>query len=356
MKLGEDGAGRLLLIPFAPGIGDMVMMEPLLRAVVKRRPGWRITMPAKEYATDLFIPGGYELVSPSYFVTEPAAPLRPFHRLLPQRLVAWAAEPLMSLDLGPFETVVNLFWAWESRTPFNRWWTPQWPPIQGVVHAVDILASYLEEELSDEIPRDERVPRLQVFPEAAEWANAYLYDVARHASRIVALVPVASDSLKWWEARKWAILNDRLAADGWQPVLVAPRDHPHAKAVYEKCKMKPLWPEMSLRQLIALVARSDMAVGVDTGPLHAASALGVPWVGIFGPTNPDLIGPYDRTRGRALVSRFPKRPTCSDCWLAFKNKADGCPTLPATGCATLLGIDEVMTAVQDVVSGTLIAS
>src|SRR5512146_3019510 len=101
MKIGGDGAGRLLLIPFAPGIGDMVMMEPLLRAVLKHLPEWRTTMAAKEYATDVLQPGGYEIVTPSYFVTEPPGYFRPFHRFLPQRLIAWAAEPAMSLDFGP---------------------------------------------------------------------------------------------------------------------------------------------------------------------------------------------------------------------------------------------------------------
>lgn len=34
--------------------------------------------------------------------------------------------------------------------------------------------------------------------------------------------------------------------------------------------------------------------GPDTGPLHLAAALGVPTVGLFGPTDPGRNGPYGR--------------------------------------------------------------
>ncbi|HEX9014777.1 MAG TPA: glycosyltransferase family 9 protein [Chloroflexota bacterium] len=356
MKLGDDGAQRLLLIPFAPGIGDMVLMEPLLRAVLQTMRSWRVTMVAKEYAAELLPAGDYEIVSPSYFVTEPSPALRPFHKLLPQRAVAWAAEPLISLDLGPFERVLNLFWAWESRTPFDRWWTPQWPPRQGVIHAVDLLAGYIEEELETEIPVGQRVPRITPTPEHAQWAAGSLAAGVRPGGPVAAIVPVASDALKWWRPAKWARLNDQLARAGWRTILVAQHGHPHAEEIFFGCDSTPWWPDLSLGELTALLARCDLTIGVDTGPLHIAAALGVPWVGLFGATNPDLIGPYDRSRGRPVIARFPKAPSCDQCWLSFKNREDRCLTLPATGCTTLISVTEVMEAVESVSTGTAFAS
>jgi ADP-heptose:LPS heptosyltransferase len=47
----------------------------------------------------------------------------------------------------------------------------------------------------------------------------------------------------------------------------------------------------SLDRVAALLDRCDLVVGVDTGLLHMAGALGAPWVGLFGPTNPDVTGP-----------------------------------------------------------------
>lgn len=357
MRQDDDEAGRLLLIPFAPGIGDMVMMEPLLRAVRRGLPEWQITMAAKEYAEDLLPPEGYQLVTPPYIVTEAPRPLRPIHRLVPQRLIAWAAEPALSLDLGPFERTINLFWVWESRIPFDRWWTPQWPLKEGVIHTVDLLASYLEEELEREIPREERRPRLRPGSEELSWAADHVAaGFPRPGKQAVALIPVASDALKWWEPRKWAEINDEMAAADWNTVLVAPHEHAHAQDVFSRCATKPLWPDLNLRQLIALLARMDLAIGVDTGPLHVASALGTPWIGLFGATNPDLIGPYDREHGVPLVARFPKAPSCDQCWLAFKNRDDRCLTLPGTGCATMVPVSDVLDAVESALTGTPLAS
>jgi ADP-heptose:LPS heptosyltransferase len=48
----------------------------------------------------------------------------------------------------------------------------------------------------------------------------------------------------------------------------------------------------SLTQLAALVRRCMVFVGSDTGPLHLAAALGIPCVGLYGPTSSQRNGPY----------------------------------------------------------------
>ncbi len=47
--------------------------------------------------------------------------------------------------------------------------------------------------------------------------------------------------------------------------------------------------------LIHATRKSIAVVGVDSGPLHLAAALGKPGVAIFGPTDPDRHGPYGGT-------------------------------------------------------------
>jgi heptosyltransferase-1 len=48
----------------------------------------------------------------------------------------------------------------------------------------------------------------------------------------------------------------------------------------------------SLAGLIYATRRAAAVVGVDSGPLHLAAALGKPGVAIFGPTDPARNGPY----------------------------------------------------------------
>lgn len=350
MRNGKE-VQRVLLIPFAPGIGDAVMMEPLIRAVRRGFPDARLSVAAREHATDILQPAGFDFVFPSVFVERTPGPLRPFHRYIPQRMVAWFAEPALVLDLGPFDKVINLFLAWESGLPFDRWWMPQWPLQVGARHTIDVLASYLEEDLEISIPAAEREPRIDLFPEAEEWAEHYARSEGARGRPVVSMVVTAANSLKWWFAPKWGELNDRLNRMGWRTQLIAPKGNRHALDVYDLCRAKPLWPDVNLRQLSALLASSDVVVGIDTGPLHIAAALGTPWVGLYGPTNPQVIGPYTSSRGAAIVAGFSKPDSCKDCWLAFKNREDVCRTLPSTGCTTLIPVDEVAQAVEEVARG-----
>jgi ADP-heptose:LPS heptosyltransferase len=348
-------ADRALLIPFAPGIGDAVMMEPLIRAVRRGLPGWKLSVAAREHAADILRPDGYDFVFPSVLVEHTPKPLKPFHRYIPQRVVAWFAEPALVMNLGPFEKVINLFLAWEGVLPFEEWWTPQWPLQEGTRHTVDVLLDYIETELGVQLPSDERAPRIEVFPEAAEWADDYLRAQVQPGQPVVAMVVSAANALKWWAPPKWADLNDRLTSLGWRPALIAPPSNEHAAQVFDLCQAPPLWPHANLRQVSALLARADVVVGIDTGPLHVAAALGVPWVGLYGPTNPDVIGPYRAEVGMAIPSRFPKPSSCANCWLAFKNRKDECLTLSATGCTTLIPVEQVLSAVQRVSRGVGIA-
>ena len=46
--------------------------------------------------------------------------------------------------------------------------------------------------------------------------------------------------------------------------------------------------------MIALLRRAKFVVAADTGPLHLASALGTPVVGLYGPTDPARNGPFSK--------------------------------------------------------------
>ncbi|HEY8996228.1 MAG TPA: glycosyltransferase family 9 protein [Lacunisphaera sp.] len=48
----------------------------------------------------------------------------------------------------------------------------------------------------------------------------------------------------------------------------------------------------SLTSLPALLAKADMVISNDSGPMHLSAAMGFNTVGLFGPTDPRLFGPY----------------------------------------------------------------
>jgi ADP-heptose:LPS heptosyltransferase len=88
----------------------------------------------------------------------------------------------------------------------------------------------------------------------------------------------------------------------------------------------------SIKQLIELIRRADLFIGGDTGPLHIASILGIPTVGIYGPKDPVIYGPYN---GKAVVVR--KELWCSPC----KKR-----TCPDPECMTSILPEDVFHAVN----------
>jgi ADP-heptose:LPS heptosyltransferase len=51
-------------------------------------------------------------------------------------------------------------------------------------------------------------------------------------------------------------------------------------------------PDSPIKYLGALIQKCSLVIGNDSGPLHIAVSVGTPTLGIYGPTNPNLQGPY----------------------------------------------------------------
>jgi heptosyltransferase I len=63
-----------------------------------------------------------------------------------------------------------------------------------------------------------------------------------------------------------------------------------------------------LRRLAWILEGSALVLSPDTGPLHMASALGTPVVGLYGATDPRRAGPYREPFRELVVDRFPRKP------------------------------------------------
>ncbi|OLC54088.1 MAG: hypothetical protein AUH92_04725 [Acidobacteria bacterium 13_1_40CM_4_69_4] len=69
----------------------------------------------------------------------------------------------------------------------------------------------------------------------------------------------------------------------------------------------------TVREMMALVASCDLFIGNNSGPLHVASALGLPTVSVMGPTDPLRFsprGPADRVVRRDLPCSPCQRARC----------------------------------------------
>jgi heptosyltransferase-1 len=103
---------------------------------------------------------------------------------------------------------------------------------------------------------------------------------------------VLASPLAGWASKQWPMDHHRaLAARLWHelgiPLLL---DGPPGANFVADEGIVPHYS--SLPGLIYATRRAAAIVGVDSGPLHLAAALGKPGVAIFGPTDPARNGPY----------------------------------------------------------------
>lgn len=168
-------------------------------------------------------------------------------------------------------------------------------------HVVDQACELLGAAAGVELIAEGPVP----FPEdeaAEQWCEAFLADIPAERGYVM-LAPTAGWGAKEWPAERFGELADRLSNAGWT-VLVNLHVTKTKPEVVEGSGGRALAVHCSIAQLTSLLRRTALFVGGDTGPLHLADALGVPCVGLFGPTDPARNGPYfGMKNGRARVLR-----------------------------------------------------
>ena len=98
-------------------------------------------------------------------------------------------------------------------------------------------------------------------------------------------------SSKRWPLTHWRALGNAIAAPGLRVVLPWGNEAEHADAVAiaEGCNGFVL-PPLGLTPLAGWLAQARLVVGVDTGLMHLAAALGTPGISLYGPTLPQRTG------------------------------------------------------------------
>jgi lipopolysaccharide heptosyltransferase I len=173
-------------------------------------------------------------------------------------------------------------------------------------------------------------------PEAAEAAANR--ELARLGlASFAVLNPGGSWVTKRWSPSRFGELARELERRWKLPSLVVwgPGEEALAREVVETSEgAARLAPETSLRELLPYIRKARLFVSGDSGPLHLASACGVPAVGIFGPTDPARNGPFGE--GDEVVW---KHVACSPC---YKQRCPGFGNV----CLTSVEVEDVLVAVR----------
>lgn len=152
------------------------------------------------------------------------------------------------------------------------------------------------------------------FMEDKDLKDAPLIVFHPGSHQIIRSGPITGAAKRVWPVEAWAGLAkavyNRL---GVPPVLTAGSkgDMECNREILRLSSVPcPFFTEKGTGRLAALFRRASAFVCGDTGPLHVASAAGVPTVALFGPSRPAVTGPY-RNPGNSRVIQ--KDLHCSPC-------------------------------------------
>jgi heptosyltransferase-1 len=97
---------------------------------------------------------------------------------------------------------------------------------------------------------------------------------------------------KHWPESYWTELADMVARAGMQVKLPwgNAAERQRAERIAAADPAVEVLPRRQLGELAALIASASGVVGVDTGLVHLAAALGTPCITLYGATDPGLIG------------------------------------------------------------------
>lgn len=126
----------------------------------------------------------------------------------------------------------------------------------------------------------------------------------RGGAKPIVMFPDSRRAEKCWNGFK-QLTEMILREDKSRKVVWAGSNYVHDRSAYPPAQFFNLTGNTSLVSLPALIKRADWVISNDSGPMHLAAALGVKVLGIFGPTDPRLFGPYPLNAPSNVVVQAP---------------------------------------------------
>jgi ADP-heptose:LPS heptosyltransferase len=165
---------------------------------------------------------------------------------------------------------------------------------------------------------------------------------------LVGLHPSGGRFVKQWPVSRWAEVAARLQRSFGATILVtgSVADRPLAAQLAAGLAEPAvdLTGRLSVRQTMAVVARLDLLLSPDTGPMHMATSVGTPSVSVFGPSDPArYFSGREEDGGGARHAVVRAELWCSPCNLIRKPPAE-CSGPEGPECLRLVDAEAVYEA------------
>ena len=306
---------KKILIRSPNWVGDAVMSLPAVSSVCGKVPEAEVVILAKPWVGDLFRehPGVRGVISyRSPGVHEGVWGRWRLSRELKQERFDLALHLPNSLD----SVLISFLAGIPRRAGYNTdgrgIFLTHRVPVNGRVQQEHQVEYYLHLIRSLGIEPTERIPSLQVSQGRKEEAEGILRSVSGGSGPFVGISPGAQyGSAKEWFPERFGELALRISREIGARLLIlgSSGDRAAASRIGEIAGSAAvdLCGKTTLAQALALIARCRVFVTNDSGLMHAASALAVPLVAIFGSTDPTRTGPLGR-HNRVVYKPLPCAP------------------------------------------------
>ncbi|MDZ7374321.1 MAG: glycosyltransferase family 9 protein [candidate division KSB1 bacterium] len=339
---GFDNVDRVLVIKLR-AIGDVLMSLPVIDNLRSFLPEAAVDFLTERepYPIVARYPGIREVLVFDRRAVEGAHPIEATKRSLQlfQQVRRRGYDLVLDLFGNPRSALVTALSGAPLRVGFD-WRVRKWaynvvvPSRADQVHEVEFNLDALR---ALGIPIRSRAMRWPVSREAEREAEAFFLEHGLIDGRVVALNPGGGWATKRWPPQRFADLARWIVDELGREVLIlwGPGEEKLAREAYPAGTPSVyLLPRTDLLGLAAFLCRCEALVTNDSGAMHLAAAVGLPVVAIFGPTRPELQGPWGVphrvVRHRSI--------SCLGC-----NKT----SCRHPRCMAEIGVDEVASALQE---------
>ena len=367
---------KKILIPRFDTIGDIILLEGFIEALIERIPNAEMTLLVRE---------GYKQLAPLFpkalnWMTTPLDPYRgledkdfeklsdlldkisegswdlllttTYNRTWLDDIVAAKLSGITRIALGEKKEVVG--WVERLFTKFHLEIEEAYHemiPVDEILHETEKYQQFWNKLFKDE--KKLSLPKVVITEDIEQNAKKVLSELGLNEKEFFVCAPAGTQnvSIKVWPLGRFAEVISWISEESRLEVLLVGHESEEdvMRKLGEILKERGTEPRMwlggdgELPVLAALMQKARFYLGNDAGPMHIAAAVGTPVVGIFGGgTWPRFVpvGP----RSIAIAGDLP----CFGCnWECIFEDAP---------CMRLVEVDDVEKAIKTILSGEVVKS
>lgn len=295
MKLDKSKIKKILVIKFG-GIGDILLTTPVLPNLKNYFPEAEINFLTLRHSRDILIDNPYLTRAFTYDPSEDKS------WCLIKNIRSQKYDLVIDLFGNPRTALITFLSGAKYRFGFNFRGRNYAYNIKvkgrgGIVHNVEFNLDSLR---TLDIPIVSKKLHLPMNIVHKEFAEEFIKKNNIDARKIIGISKTGG-----WESKRYKVndyielINKLNELYDVNFILIWGNIKEKENCEYIKSKIVKgnafVIPDSPIRYLGAIIKKCDLVIGNDSGPLHIAVAVEVPTLGIYGPTNPSLQGPYGET-------------------------------------------------------------